>query len=782
MKKKIDFNQISMQSGLKHNDRTSKKISEDDIAIIGMSCRFPMSDNPDEFWSILRNEVECIRELPENRREDVEKYLEYTEFIKGDYEFLRAGYIDEVDKFDYKFFNMTPNEAKVMDPNQRLFLETAWRTLEDAGYGGEVLRGSRTGVYAGYKSALSNVYQKYIADVQPNLIPVSIFGNKPPMMASRISYFLDLKGPSMIIDTACSATLIALHLACTGIRRGDCDMALVGSCKMIAIPVDGIEENIGIESKDCRTRTFDDNSNGTCPGEGVSAVLIKPLSKAIEAGDNIYAVIKGSAINQDGKSIGIAVPNADAQADVISNAWMDAGVDPETIGYIETHGTATKLGDPIEVSGLKKAFEKFTDKKQFCAIGAVKTNIGHLDNSSSAASFIKTVLSLKNKEIPASINYNVPNRNLDFINSPVYVNYKTKPWKTNGDPRRCGITGVGLNGTNCHVVLEEAVEKSRADARIIHPELFTLSAKTEYSLKQYIKNYKKLLDDKKEVNISDLVYTTNVGKGDYKYRIAFIFESEEEFKEKITEINCFDLDDNKDIEDFYYKVLDDEDGYGSTNIDHRLNPVELIKEAKELVKKFIIEGKEDKQLLKDICKLYIDGADISWKDFYYKEDRQRISTPTYPFEPIRCWVEVPSKKKKTVLEDFSSILGSNILPKDIADELEAVYEKCKKYIDANNLVDGEVEIEVKVKLNGSETNEYTDTERIIAKIWSEMLGYEELNIKHTLFDLGGDSVLAFKIVNKINDRLHTNLVVVDLLKNPTIESISKIIEEQYVRV
>lgn len=676
MKKKIDFSQISMQSGLKRNDKPVKKISENDIAIIGMSCRFPMSDNPDEFWSILRNEVECIRELPEDRRKDVEKYLEYTDFIKGDYEFLRAGYIDEVDKFDYKFFNMTPNEAKVMDPNQRLFLETAWKTLEDAGYGGDVLRGSRTGVYVGYKAALSNVYQKYIADVQPNLIPVSIFGNKPPMMASRISYFLDLKGPSMIIDTACSATLIALHLACSGIRRGDCDMALVGSCKMIAIPIDGIEENIGIESKDCRTRTFDDNSNGTCPGEGVASVLIKSLSKAIEDGDNIYAVIKGSAINQDGKSIGVAVPSADAQADVISKAWMDAGVDPETVSYIETHGTATKLGDPIEVSGLKKAFERFTDKKQFCAIGAVKTNIGHLDNSSSIAGLIKTILSLKNKEIPASINYNVPNRNLDFINSPVYVNYKTKPWETDGEPRRCGITGVGLNGTNCHVVLEEASGQDENQNKITAPEIFTLSAKTEYSLKQYIKEYKKLIDDKKEINISNLIYTTNIGKGDYKYRIAFVFEGEEEFKKKIREINCFDLGKNND-NGFYFKVLEDAVTLDGTDLSQLLNFDKVSKEANEKVKHFIIGERENKELLKEICSLYVQGADINWKDFYQKVDRRRISTPTYPFEPTRCWVEVPNKKKKINLDDFSSILGSNILPKDIADELQAVYEKCK---------------------------------------------------------------------------------------------------------
>jgi acyl transferase domain-containing protein/acyl carrier protein len=530
-------------------------------------------------------------------------------------------------------------------------------------------------------------------------------------------------------------------------------MALVGSSKLIAIPVEGLEETIGIESDDFRTRTFDDNSNGTCPGEGVAAVLLKPLKKALDDGDNIYAVIKGSAINQDGKSMAIAVPNSDAQADVIANAWLDARVNPETISYIETHGTATKLGDPIEVEGLRRAFGKFTDKKQFCAIGAVKTNIGHLDNSSSIAGFMKTVLSLKNKEIPASINYNVPNRKIDFIDSPVFVNYELKSWKTDGMTRRCGITGVGLNGTNCHVVLEEAPEMEMNEPDAPKHGIFTLTAKTERALKEFIKKYKQLVDKKQKIRYRDLVYTTNTGKGQYEYRIAFSYKDEEDFWSKIKLLNPLCLKSNNDYPGVFYKQLEENN-------------------AKESIVEY---GSPE-----ELSKAFVSGAHIDWDKFYMHEKRRKVSTPTYPFEPTRCWVEVPSRKNASKLKSIEGIIKSNMLPENMEKELREVYEKCMQYLESCE--SGDEEPASVVVLKGRETDEYSDTEKAVASIWSDMLGYEELNIKHTLYDLGGDSVLALKIVNRINEKLNTTLKVVDLLKNPTIEDISSIAEGLFEKV
>lgn len=782
-KKMIGFDQIRLSPDYCDVKQDNKDFSDNDIAVIGMACKFPMSDDIDDFWQVLRNEVECICDFPEYRKKDVEKYLDYTGMFKKDRpEFLKAGYINEIDKFDYKFFNMTPNEAKVMDPNHRLFLQTAWNALEDAGYGGKSLRGSKTGVYVGYKCALSNVYQKYISDTRPNLIPVSIFGNKPPMLASRISYFLDLKGPSMLIDTACSATLVAMHLAARGIRNGDCDMALVGSCKLIAVPVDGLEESIGIEADDFRTRTFDDNSNGTCPGEGVGVVLLKKLSKAVADRDNIYAVIKGSALNQNGSSIAVAVPSADAQAEVIGNAWLDAGVNPESISYIETHGTATRLGDPIEVDGLKRAFEKFTNKKQFCAIGGVKTNIGHLDNSSSIAAFIKAVLALRNKEIPASINYHVPNRNIDFINSPVYVNYKLTKWERKGGPRRCGVTGVGLNGTNCHIVLEEAPEKAEIAGFFEHPEMFVLSAESENSLKMYIKRYKKLLDEKKNLPVKDLVFTANTGKGQYSHRLAFVFDSENDFIQKLRMLNTLDLEKNNEKHEVYYKwESPDMKVYKvSEEVLHTQGKKDISIEANRLICAFSDKDKKDRDLLNQICRLYIRGAELNWAEFYKGEIRSRISTPAYPFEPTRCWVEVPSNKQRFALENIDDILSNQLIPEGIAAELAGAYEKYKNYI--SEMVDADREYGNAVKLSGRESGEYSGTEMSVAEVWRDMLGYEELNINHTLFDLGGDSVLALKIVHQVNEKLKVDLKTVDLLKNPSVQSFSRVVEEALQQV
>lgn len=283
-----------------------------------------------------------------------------------------------------------------MNPAQRIFMETAWAAFEDGGYTSEKLAGSNTGVYVGLVSDLEGYrYKEMIHDVEPQSLPISVTGNLSCILPSRLSYLLDLRGPSMVVDTACSSSLVAVHHACNAIRLGECDMALAGGVKLNVLPLDKDYYRMGIESSNGMTRPFDDSSDGSGIGEGAAVIMLKPLQDAIKDKDQVYAVIKGSAINQDGNSMGITAPNARAQSEVIVKAWKAAGVDPESIAYIETHGTGTVLGDPIEIDGIKGAFEQYTDKRQFCAIGSVKSNIGHLYESAGITGLVKSVLSLK---------------------------------------------------------------------------------------------------------------------------------------------------------------------------------------------------------------------------------------------------------------------------------------------------------------------------------------------------------------------------------------------------
>jgi acyl transferase domain-containing protein len=360
----------------KKSDIEIEEISSKDIAIIGMALRFPNADSIEEFWRILEDGVDCIGDIPEIRKNDINNYLEYSDLVENT-GFIKAAYMKEIDKFDCGYFRISPKEAELMDPHHRMFMEVAIEALEDAGYGGNKLAGSRTGVYVGLTNFKQKGYSDIIAEIEPGSLSTAVSGNLPSMIPSRISYFLDLKGPSMAVDTACSSSLTAVHIACQALRNGECDMALTGSVKIHIFPLNSSWQ-LGIESSDGKTKAFDESADGTGIGEGVAALLLKPYNKAVEDGDNIYAIIKGSAVNQDGSSIGITAPNSIAQADVIQKAWENAGIDPETITYIEAHGTGTKLGDPIEIDGIQRAFEKYTDKKQFCSIGSLKTNIGHL--------------------------------------------------------------------------------------------------------------------------------------------------------------------------------------------------------------------------------------------------------------------------------------------------------------------------------------------------------------------------------------------------------------------
>ena len=621
------------------------KVNKKDIAIIGMSGRIGSCQKLERFWEELVQGKYQINKLSKERASDNVDILKVQGGTGDECKFYEAAFMDDIDKFDYEFFGFSPKEASLLNPHQRLILENVWSTIEDAGYGGGQLRGSNTGVFLGLMSDAGDDYRDYALKTNETMVGITSVGNMNSIASGRISYQFDLKGPSMTIDTACSSGLTAVHLACRAIRFGDCDLAVVGSVKIDIVPVDNGNTDIDIMSSDSRTRTFDDNADGTSRGEGVCSILLKSYAKALEDGDQIYAIIKGSALNQDGSSIGLTAPNSIAQEEVITRAWADAGIAPDTIAYIEAHGTGTKLGDSVEISAIDKAFSRYTNKKQFCAIASLKSNIGHLNQASGVASLIKVVLAMKHQMIPPTINFNRPNRKIDFINSPVYVNDCCLKWKTEGCPRRAGVSAFGLSGTNCHLIIEEAPKKIKETLKYNDENyILVLSAQYEKGIRVLVREYIELLNYHAEIDLANMCITANTGRGHYTFRLAILFTDVDDLKCKLSNIVWkSDLEDIT-IKGIYYGIH--KSSYKENENDEKYSK-DTIKATSNLIQKKINQNREvDWNLLEEIAIAYVGGADINWSELYRGKQYQRISLPTYPFQKNRCWVESAEEEKE----------------------------------------------------------------------------------------------------------------------------------------
>jgi acyl transferase domain-containing protein len=498
-----------------------------DIAIIGMAGRFPGARNVEEFWRNLRDGVESISFFSDEEllRRGVEPAL------LGDANYVKAGaVIEDAELFDAAFFNFTPREAEMMDPQHRLFLEHAWQALETAGYEAERYAG-RIGVFAGESV---NSYLLHNLLPQRELIEsVGVFqtliGNDRDHLATQTAYKLNLKGPCLNIQTACSTSLVVVHLACQSLLNQECDLALAGGVSVGVPQGEGaLYQEGGIISPDGHCRAFDARAGGTVKGSGVGVVVLKRLADALADGDCIEAVIKGSAINNDGSlKVGYTAPSVEGQAGVIEEALAAAMVEPATVGYVETHGTGTALGDPIEIAALTQAFGAAGDTRSSCAIGSLKTNIGHLDAAAGVAGLIKTVLALKHREIPPSLHFTQPNPNIDFSRTPFYVNTRLTAWESNGGPRRAGVSSFGIGGTNAHVVLEEAPACAPSGPSRAH-QLLTLSARTATALDRATANLASYLKERPRAELADVAYTLQVGRRDFTHRRAFVCRDTQE--------------------------------------------------------------------------------------------------------------------------------------------------------------------------------------------------------------------------------------------------------------
>ncbi|BAU05985.1 type I polyketide synthase [Fischerella sp. NIES-3754] len=507
------------------------------IAVIGMVGRFPGAKSVDEFWQNLCNGKESISFWSDEELELAginPALLRDPHYVKAD------ARLSDIEMFDAAFFDFSPREAEIMDPQHRILLECAWEALENAGYDPGADPGL-TGVYVGTNLS---IYMLNKLSANPELsksIGSSIFfSNVQDFAATRISYKLNLRGPSINISTACSTSLVAVHSACQGLMNYECDMALAGGVSIQSLQKEGyFYQEGGMTSPDGHCRAFDAKAQGTVFGDGVGIVVLKRLEDALADGDRIHAVIKGSAINNDGAAkVGYTAPSVGGQALAIADAVAIAGFNPETITYIETHGTGTPLGDPIEISALKKVFAARTGKKGFCAIGSVKTNVGHLNIAAGVTSLIKTVMALKHKMIPPSLHFEQPNPEIDFANSPFYVNTKLTEWKTNGIPRRAGVSSFGIGGTNAHVILEEAPVVETRSGTSLHSrpwQLLVLSAKTSTALETTTANLIAHLQQHPDLHLPDVAYTLQVGRRSFDYGRIVVCNSLEDAVKALTD-------------------------------------------------------------------------------------------------------------------------------------------------------------------------------------------------------------------------------------------------------
>lgn len=618
------------------------------IAIIGMSVRLPGADRLEEFWSNLCGGVESVGPLPSERRRDLDSYLR-SAGLAEDAKVRHGGYLHDIDAFDYGFFRILKKEAIAMPPAQRLFMQSAYASLEDAGYGGDALRSSKTGVYVGYISDLEGAQYQEI--LNRSLDERSATGTLSANISGRFSYYMDFTGPSLLIDSACSSSMSALNAACQAIRAGDCEQAVVGGVQIKALPI--AEKGVGIESSDGHTRPFSEDADGTGEGEGVIAVLIKPYERALADGDAVYSVIRASHTNQDGHSAGLSAPNPRAQTALIRETLAKADLKASDIGYVEAHGTGTRVGDPAELKALAKAFDQDNVPARQCAIGSVKSNIGHLYAASGLASLVKSSLMLQRKRIPATVNVSKPTSSFDWEDSPFYVNLALRSWDSD-NVRRCAISNFGFSGTNCHVVLEEHIELAPIDLSDLTDLRdkawpFVLSASSREGLTALVREYAEFLSAQPSLRLADICRTASAGRGHHAYRLALHVRTTDELIDK--------------LERFHYGMRPSEGRYVGTirkargGADHARAASELDQIGEigrisaacaEEASKTSNQHERDRLIVR-LCNHYVQGAKPDWMPLFRAAGARSVHLPTYPFARSRCWPEFATEESPTLM-------------------------------------------------------------------------------------------------------------------------------------
>jgi acyl transferase domain-containing protein/NADP-dependent 3-hydroxy acid dehydrogenase YdfG/acyl carrier protein len=589
------------------------------VSIIGMAGKFPGANNIEEFWMNLRNGVESIKFFSDGELQELGVPLSMVENPK----YVKArGIVEGTEYFDAEFFGYPRHVAENMDPQHRLLLETVWHALESSGYFSEEQAGV-VSVFASVDQMDSYLWEVLNRNGKADS-PIENYQrfieNAPDFIASRISYAFNFTGPSLNVQSACSTGLLSVSLACESLLAETCDMAISGTVNITSPKGAGYLYMEGmISSPDGHCRPFDSRAQGTLLSEGVAAVVLKRTEDAIRDGDHILAVIRGFGVNNDGSGkVGYTAPSVEGQMNVIIEAMAFADIDPETIGYIEAHGTGTKLGDPIEIKAITQAYRALGSKKnKYCPIGAVKGNIGHTDVVAGTAGLIKTILTLKHREIPPTINFEKPNSEIDFSNSPFYLSDKLIPWEKKDSPRRAGVSSFGVGGTNTHIVLEEApVPKVKSDKKERPLHLLALSANSQKSLEDLIQIYHKFLETTKDA-LPDICYTANTGRKHFQFRTYVIACNIQEMQLKLKK--------------------------------HEFTISQISKDKKNI--KVDVEPQTDwNVLLKDLGESYLLGAHIDWKGLDTTYIRHKVNLPLYPFQQQKFPIQmaVISGEKNTI--------------------------------------------------------------------------------------------------------------------------------------
>ncbi|MBU1169057.1 MAG: SDR family NAD(P)-dependent oxidoreductase [Proteobacteria bacterium] len=657
-KKILIFSEISVQ-GVKrfkrHSGKTNTRGAAEPVAVIGMSGRFPMADNLDQFWQNLLDGRHCITDIPKERWDWREINRDFSEKSGQDY-VNWGGFVNGLGDFDPLFFGISPKEAALMDPQQRLLMMSIWEAMEDAGYCSQTLSGTPTAIFA----ACNNIgYSERLHRHEMQAEAYSSTGMMQTLGPNRMSWFLNMHGPSEPVDTACSSSLVAIHKAMTSISSGECDMAFAGGVNTILSPLVHISYcKAGMLSRDGRCKTFSDQADGYVRAEGVGMLFLKRLTQAESDGDPIYGVLLSSAENHGGRSNALTAPNAKAQGELLTTAYRRSGIDPGTVGYIEAHGTGTALGDPVEINALKAAFSrlykdagKSEDVEPHCGLGSVKTNVGHLELASGIAGVIKVLLQMKHKTLVKSLHCETINPYIKLEKTPFYINRDTRPWQSIKDgqgndlPRRAGISSFGVGGVNAHVVMEEylapaSVQKDSTPMSTDNPAAILLSAKDEDRLKEQVRRLGAMIKKQScsDDDLPNIAYTLQTGRDAMDHRLGMLVNS-------ITDLE------NK-LQMFIYEKPRSFSPEIFPNVFYQGN----IRRNKDVAK--IFETDDDLQKLSDtwtrnnkpskLIALWVKGMNFDWNTLYNEDRPRRIHLPVYPFKKERYWLPEPVTGAQTL--------------------------------------------------------------------------------------------------------------------------------------
>ncbi|MCX5214357.1 SDR family NAD(P)-dependent oxidoreductase [Kitasatospora sp. NBC_00240] len=588
-------------------------LRKEPIAIVGMSGRFGGSPGVEQLWEHLSQGHDLTEKIS---RWDMSGY--HPEGAQG---CDRGSFIDDIDRFDPTFFNISGIEATYMDPQQRVFLEESWKALEDAGYAGSGTQGRQVGVYVGCQES---GYAQLFGGEAP---PQSMWGNALSAMPARISYHLDLQGPAISVDTACSSSLVAIHLACQGLWGGETEMAVAGGVAIQTTPKFWvIAGQAGMLSPSGRCHTFDERADGFVPGEGAAVVVLKRLSDALADGDHIHGVISGSGINQDGASNGITAPSAKSQERLETSVYDAFGINPEHIQLMEAHGTGTKLGDPIEYHALKRAFRRYTQQRDYCALGSIKSNLGHTITAAGVAGVIKVLLSLRHRRIPPSINFERGNAHIDFTDSPFYVNTEDRPWEAGGDgTRRAAVSSFGVSGTNAHLVIEEAPYRAhRTGGPSAH--LVTLSAGTAEQLAEQAERLLAHCERQPGLDPGDIGFTLLVGRKHLPHRLACVVRDRDELVQSLRL--------------WAAKGQSPRVCAGEVPAQGHQERAALRNFGNQCIRQAAAGTDPDSlaELLATVADLYVQGYGLDYAALFADGQYSRVPLPTYPFARDRYWV------------------------------------------------------------------------------------------------------------------------------------------------